>query len=509
MNRSTSETAASAQRRIAARPREPQQQAQTVRTLAAAEALLRAEQARARKLRSAWAVSLLVFGGSVAAMFQSCSGVMGGGPGKFASSDRGQSITLDNDPPKPSAKDGPARDKPTIERSADALVTMLEKLRAEEEQTLRAGSEPPVAREPVASPPPRPQARKDSPAPAAQASSGAANTPASLDEPAPGQVGVPAAVAAGPAARSAAERKAELATELAAMLRPAAADGGDSVSTLVPMLALEAVQPGSATAEIEAAVKTLTPEEAAGVRAVRDLLKSLGGDPALAADPRQLSRLLSEHLDHLAAHANAAGPELGSVALCSRVESFGRYTPLGSGRMIAGRTNSAILYVEVARFVQRPAHEAPSDGSDGQPGTLVVQLEEEVELWHADGTLQWRATPASIRDVSRTRRRDFFLVQRIDLPPNLSVGRYNLKVTVRDLGAEGTPQTQATIPIEIVADPRIAAAGRQPTVTPGSDRSAPTSPVRTADPPKALDPFSPLFSSPSTVLRPDQPPRRP
>ncbi|MFN7021789.1 MAG: hypothetical protein ACK4WH_10750 [Phycisphaerales bacterium] len=480
-----------------------------MRTLAAAEALLRAEQARARKLRTAWAASLLVFGGSVAAMFQSCSGGMGGGPGRLASSDRGQSITLDNDPPKPSSKDGPARDKPTIERSADALQTMLEKLRAEEEQNLRAAAEPSAAREPVASPPQHPQPRKVSPPSVAQASAGAANTPASLDEPSPGYSSVPATASAGPAAKSAAERKAELATELAAMLRPAAADGGDCFSALVPMLALEAVQPGSATTEIEAAVKTLTPEEASGVRTVRDLLKRLGGDPGLAADPRQLSRLLSEQLEHLAAHANGAGPELGSVALCTRVESFGRYTPLSSGRMISGRTNSAILYVEVARFVQRPAHEAPSDGSDGQPGMLVVQLEEEVELWHADGTLQWRATPASIRDVSRTRRQDFFLVQRIDLPPNLSVGRYNLKVTVRDLGADGSPQTQATIPIEIVADPRIAAAGRQPTVTPGSDRSSPSWSVRTPSTPRPLDPFSPLFSSPPTVLRPDQTPRRP
>jgi hypothetical protein len=53
-------------------------------------------------------------------------------------------------------------------------------------------------------------------------------------------------------------------------------------------------------------------------------------------------------------------------------------------------------------------------------------------------------------DTSRNKRRDFYLINRIELPSTLSIGRYQLKVIMRDLvsGAEA----EAIIPIEIVAE---------------------------------------------------------
>jgi|GEM_PF-2795082 len=295
-----------------------------------------------------------------------------------------------------------------------------------------------------------------------------ANVPASLDEPMVGPIAMQdVAERDGEVAnaKTVEVRRAELASELVALLRPSRVDGSDTVASIAPLLALETVQPGAAGAEIESAIKLLSPDEAAAVRAVRELLHKLGTDPNLAADPQALAKELLRQVDHLAATAPTEGISLGTMALCSRVESFGRYTPLASSRMVAGRTNSAIMYVEVSNFVQRPSYEARLGGvlvGASDADSVVVQLSQEIELWHDDGSRQLRLPTATITDVSRTARHDFFLVQRVDLPPNLSVGKYNLKVTVRDTGAEGSPRAEAMIPIEIVADPTLLGGSKTP-----------------------------------------------
>lgn len=151
---------------------------------------------------------------------------------------------------------------------------------------------------------------------------------------------------------------------------------------------------------------------------------------------------------------------LPTVALCRRVESFGRYTPFTSNRFLAGRVNPAIVYAEVDHFTQLAAADLDITSLPGlgalDPGSLLVELSISTELFHADGSRQWRSGEAVVRDQARTRRRDFYLVQRIDLPANLSVGRYNLKVTVRDRLASGSgggrPEVESIIPIQIVAD---------------------------------------------------------
>ena len=71
-------------------------------------------------------------------------------------------------------------------------------------------------------------------------------------------------------------------------------------------------------------------------------------------------------------------------------------------------------------------------------GQWVVNLGQTLSLYHTDGTLAWKRTEQVLRDVSRNVRRDYYLVQRIDLPPTLSVGTYNLKVTVRDLSGNAS-----------------------------------------------------------------------
>lgn len=271
-----------------------------------------------------------------------------------------------------------------------------------------------------------------------------------------------------PTSKTREQRRAELTAELAGLLRPDAANNPDVLRALSSLIALEAVEPGAATPEIEAAIKPLSPDEAGAARVASDIVRTLASDPKLIADPIALRAELTRQLARLTTAPGAPTGEglgFGTVALCSRVESFGRYTPFTGNRFLAGRTNPAIVYAEVENFTQRPVTEA--DGASGtahrnaDPDELAVELTIRAELFHDDGSRQWRSAEAAVRDIARTRRRDFFLVQRIDLPANLSVGKYNLKVTVRDrLGGDAVVET--TIPITIVADPGLLGGGPSP-----------------------------------------------
>lgn len=137
-----------------------------------------------------------------------------------------------------------------------------------------------------------------------------------------------------------------------------------------------------------------------------------------------------------------------AAVLCSRVQSFGKYEPLAGGTFLAGQAIRAIVYTEVDGFANKEI----------SGGRRQVELAQALGLFaDADGTEVWRRKERSVKEASRNVRRDFYLVQEIELPRTLSVGRYNLKVTVKDK-ASGM-ETSSTIPIVIVADPSLASAG--------------------------------------------------
>lgn len=137
-----------------------------------------------------------------------------------------------------------------------------------------------------------------------------------------------------------------------------------------------------------------------------------------------------------------------TATLCSKVEGFGRYQTLDSSTLLAGRAHRAIVYVEVSDF----AHRATSNDR-AEPG-WNVELTQELSLYHdADQLLAWRRPEQTISDFSRNKRRDFFVVQIVELPATLSIGAYNLKVTMRD--REAGAVAEAIIPIRVVADPAL------------------------------------------------------
>ncbi|CAN0385772.1 unnamed protein product [Laminaria digitata] len=127
--------------------------------------------------------------------------------------------------------------------------------------------------------------------------------------------------------------------------------------------------------------------------------------------------------------------------LCRSVAGFGVFEPMGSHNFLSGRSNRAIVYVEVEDFVA-----ARIDDDQRE-----VRLTQELILYKEnDGLAVWRHEPTQIVDVSRNRRRDFYVVQMITLPSRLSEGRYRLKVRLTDQHGDSVDET--TLRVQVVAD---------------------------------------------------------
>ncbi|MGB0766998.1 MAG: hypothetical protein ACPGYV_04745, partial [Phycisphaeraceae bacterium] len=161
----------------------------------------------------------------------------------------------------------------------------------------------------------------------------------------------------------------------------------------------------------------------------------LAGDPRATLDRRAMIARLDEVF-------GAQPLRIETLELCRRVDSYGVYEPFGSTRFLAGRNNRVLVYVELENFKHHPL----------QDGQHEVRLEQQVELYDATGeTTVWRQGPVQLVDVSRNKRRDFFIVYPIDLPARLTAGSYRLKVRIADKHT-GSICEQTLHDLQIVAD---------------------------------------------------------
>jgi hypothetical protein len=142
-----------------------------------------------------------------------------------------------------------------------------------------------------------------------------------------------------------------------------------------------------------------------------------------------------ELADRLRAQADLTIPTL---ALCSVVDGFASYTPI-EPRFIAMKENKVIVYCEVENFA--------SHLNDKK--MWETKLSQEMVLYTETGLPVWQVKAQTIPDLARNRRHDFYLINKTAFPPNLTVGRYLLKVTVVDQQASRV--AEATLPVLFVA----------------------------------------------------------
>lgn len=233
------------------------------------------------------------------------------------------------------------------------------------------------------------------------------------------------------------QRKAELVSELVVVLTDLARtsdDPGRAVATLAGM--------ESMSVEILEGLRdegVLSDSELSTLSAVREMFDGVVSSGEIAS-PEKVGDLLTRLKDDL---DRASGIRVSRALLCTRVDGFGRYEPFTSNEFIAGRAQEVIVYVEVDRFAQREL-----TGNDGQP-RFEVEMSQRLELYHvADDLNTWNRAAEIDRSVSRNRVRDYYLINKITLPANLGVGRYHLKVVMRDLVGERVGES--IIPIRMV-----------------------------------------------------------
>lgn len=213
----------------------------------------------------------------------------------------------------------------------------------------------------------------------------------------------------------------------------------DPLRDALLIAAIQGTVDGSGTWLSERALLGLTPDERQAVKAFEQAISEING----GENPAEAFRIASEIL------GEESALRVARARLCSRVDGFGRYQPFSKDTFLAGRTLRAIVYSEIDGFRAQPTS---VDGGD--PG-WEVRLSQELLLYHdADGTLAWRLAPRTSRYTSRTRPRDYFIVNQVALPPTLTIGSYKLKVVTTD-DATGAVD-EAIIPIQVVADPKLA-----------------------------------------------------
>lgn len=192
------------------------------------------------------------------------------------------------------------------------------------------------------------------------------------------------------------------------------------------------------------AIPDLTDEERALLATMQKYFIAIGNDIDSEANPllamttatTELQRRLKQTPDL----------DLPTLALCTRVGGFGDFdewrilNDMEQYSFIAHTKQPVIIYLEMEGFTSNLNENNLWETVTSQHLTIYSDR---------DGIPVWKEDWQSASDRSRKRRRDYFTVQKFELPRGLSVGKYQLKIRVRDekTGAE----TEQNIPFTMTA----------------------------------------------------------
>lgn len=234
---------------------------------------------------------------------------------------------------------------------------------------------------------------------------------------------------------------ADLARQLASIISQQMIASTEPIIDALALLGLDSLAEGSLDSALE--VSMLSPDEQRNLDAARSFIEAVR-DAALGNEDAPVDAAERIALDL----AESRPLRIVRAELCSRVDGYGQFTPFQPATFIAGRHNRAIVYVEVDRF--RHTEVITSLGASTDPH-FAVELTQRIEVFHhADQVLAMATPTLTDRRISRNRFRDYYVVTAIDLPQTLSVGQYDVKITMRDRSDNSL--AQIVIPFTIVAD---------------------------------------------------------
>lgn len=237
--------------------------------------------------------------------------------------------------------------------------------------------------------------------------------------------------------------------EIASLLRDDAREVGFMLPAWVRIAALEAIEPGALSAHYSGAgaQTSLSQPEHEFLTAWRDLHTGIweNADSGDVAHLAEIVQLAGERMSALKPLA------IVRTALCNRVERYGVYderkTYDGVHKLLAGKRQRLLVYIELENFAHRESFEGGVDGFnvDLTVGLALHHLGRDTEL------LAWRMADEEVSVFSRNHRREFFLTIIADLPETLSVDSYNLKAHVIDENSGAV--AEQLVRIDVVADP--------------------------------------------------------
>lgn len=168
----------------------------------------------------------------------------------------------------------------------------------------------------------------------------------------------------------------------------------------------------------------VSPKMSSDARGILDsLVRVTKAMRRVAADPLAEGGDALEQVDELRRIvADRADPIVRSIEWCRKVVTFGVFEKMDAAEFVAGRATRTIIYTEIANL---SAEQTP----DGQYRTSLATR---AEVLTADGKSVWQHEEPDIVDVCRRRRTDFFIAERITLPPTLGAGDYVFKLLVED-----------------------------------------------------------------------------
>lgn len=237
------------------------------------------------------------------------------------------------------------------------------------------------------------------------------------------------------------EELVELARRMARLLREPALRDRPRMPDAAALAPLEALRAG-ALRDLEDLRSVLgSGLSSADRKTLIDARERLAGEPGLAAQDMNKA---------VAGLSPQRTLSISKSALCTKVMGFGKYTAYEDIAFPAGQPVRAIVYIELDHFQSRPARETDPGVSAGGGDQQSVELSQALSLYnHSDDLLVWRRAPQTIIEAGHRARRDFYLIQQIELPKTLSVGKYHLKVSITDKVSNA--QTEAVLPLNIVA----------------------------------------------------------
>ena len=222
---------------------------------------------------------------------------------------------------------------------------------------------------------------------------------------------------------------------------------------LLVLAALPLIDPDGVLSQgtIEA-INGLTDGERKIFERFQDFFAQLGQELANGSDSEEA--VVTGITELLASLSTEPQLELHHPMLCTSVSGFGAYKAFGKNTaggyaFLSQTKQQAVVYIEVDNFTSEL----------NENSKWVTKLSQKLVIYNdRDGLPVWKQDWRPVVDVTENKRKDFFVVQVITLTERLGLGRYQLKISLRDelSGAE----SETAIELEMVADPSLVTAGQ-------------------------------------------------